>query len=284
MPSCPCTPFDSEHDWGIGTYARPRACWGSGSRSAASTCWARCRSIRPYLAAPSADPSPYLPVSRLAYNEVFVDPVALPEFSSCPDARARWAASERRIAALRSSPLVPYEEVAALLREVLEPMARCAVGRSPSGAPGGPAGLRPTRTRNSRPTHEFRARGERARAREQRPGSLRDRVLPLLPVGRAGAAGGGDAVLPALRRLPGRFASAWVRPGLVARLLRAGRPRWRTARPVLSAWARTGASALCIPSAFARTSTASCLPRWPAPSAMPRASASTTSWACSGCS
>jgi 4-alpha-glucanotransferase len=121
----------SAHNWGIGTYSDLGRLgeWVSG-------CGVDLLGTLPlypaFLAGPQADPSPYLPVSRLAYNEVYVDPVALPEFSSCRDARGRWAASERHVAALRASTLVPYEQVARLLREVLEPMARCAVdGRLP---------------------------------------------------------------------------------------------------------------------------------------------------------
>jgi 4-alpha-glucanotransferase len=168
-PACPASPrrlgafmpvhaIRTEHDWGIGTYSDLEALgeWLSG-------CGVGVLGTLPlypaYLAAPSADPSPYLPVSRLAYNEVFVDPVALPEFSSCPEARTRWTASERRIAALRAAPLVPYEDVAQLLREVLEPMARCAVdGRLPERQ----AGLRAFARANPELESyaEFRARGE----------------------------------------------------------------------------------------------------------------------------
>ena len=168
-PTCPASPrwlgafmpvhaIRTEHDWGIGTYGDLEVLgeW-------LSECGVDVLGTLPlypaYLATPSADPSPYLPVSRLAYNEVFVDPVALPEFSSCPDARTRWASSERRIAALRSSPLVPYEDVAALLREVLEPMARCAVeGRLPERQ----AGLQAFARANPELENyaEFRARGE----------------------------------------------------------------------------------------------------------------------------
>jgi 4-alpha-glucanotransferase len=115
----------SEHDWGIGTYSDLERLgeW-------ASACGVDLLGTLPlypsFLDAPRADPSPYLPVSRLAYNEIYLDPVALPEFAACPEARQRWAASADRIAALHSSPLVPYEEVAQLIRAALEPMARCA--------------------------------------------------------------------------------------------------------------------------------------------------------------
>jgi 4-alpha-glucanotransferase len=135
-PTCPASPrrlgafipvhaIRTAHDWGIGTYTDLERLgeWVSG-------CGVDLLGTLPLypasLAARQPDPSPYLPLSRLAYNEIFIDPVALPEFASCPDARARWSASERRIEQLRSLPLVPYEDVARLTREVLEPMAHCA--------------------------------------------------------------------------------------------------------------------------------------------------------------
>ncbi len=121
----------SEHDWGIGTYSDLKRLgeWVSGR---GVDLLGTLPLYPAFLEAPRADPSPYLPVSRLAYNEIFIDPVALPEFASSREARQQWAASEGRIAALRSSPFVPYEEVAHLIRQVLEPMARCAEdGRLP---------------------------------------------------------------------------------------------------------------------------------------------------------
>jgi 4-alpha-glucanotransferase len=169
-PTCPASPrrlgafmpvhaIRTEHDWGIGTYTDLERLgeWVSG-------CGVDLLGTLPLypasLAAGRADPSPYLPLSRLAYNEIFIDPVALPEFASCPDARTRWSASERRIEGLRSSPLVPYEDVARLTREVLEPMARCAVDGRPSERQ---AGLRAfARTHPELEDYaRFRACGER---------------------------------------------------------------------------------------------------------------------------
>jgi 4-alpha-glucanotransferase len=74
---------------------------------------------------PPADPSPYLPVSRLAYNEVFVDPTVLPELAAAPEARRLLDSDEfrRRISAAHQSTLVDYEAVSVLRRQVLAPMA-----------------------------------------------------------------------------------------------------------------------------------------------------------------
>ena len=86
---------------------------------------ARAFAMLPILAADyngaHCDPSPYLPVSRLFWNELFVDPRRLPEFAVC-DAARRLIESDRfrrTVAALRSAPLIDYPEAQALKREVL---------------------------------------------------------------------------------------------------------------------------------------------------------------------
>ena len=72
------------------------------------------------------EPSPYLPVSRLFWNELHVDPRRLPEFERCEPAK-RLVASQafrRRVAALRGESLVDYREAMRLRRSVLELLAR----------------------------------------------------------------------------------------------------------------------------------------------------------------
>lgn len=141
-PRCPSSPrrlgafmpvhaLRTQDDWGVGSYTDLGRLAG----------WLLERGVDllatlplyPAFLEPPADPSPYMPVSRLAYNDVFIDPVALPEFAACRDAQERWAGPlAADIAALRSSTLVPYEAVARLLRAVLEPMSRCVCdGRLP---------------------------------------------------------------------------------------------------------------------------------------------------------
>jgi 4-alpha-glucanotransferase len=114
----------SAADWGIGSY----------SELARLSKWASENGcdlvgtlpVYPAFLDPPADPSPYLPVSRLAYNEVFVDPVALPEFVKSQEARERCSSASFRehLASLRSSTLVDYEEVARLKRSVLEELSQ----------------------------------------------------------------------------------------------------------------------------------------------------------------
>jgi len=77
--------------------------------------------------------SPYLPVTRLGWNELYVDPTALPELEVSPDARELLAsdAFTRALADARRGALVDYPSSMALVRRMLEPLAR-AVYTGPS--------------------------------------------------------------------------------------------------------------------------------------------------------
>ncbi|HEV7671555.1 MAG TPA: 4-alpha-glucanotransferase [Thermoanaerobaculia bacterium] len=72
------------------------------------------------------EPSPYAPASRLFWNEVYVDPRRLPEFSGSPAARALAESAEFRAeaAALAALPAVDWARTAALKRQVLTELAQ----------------------------------------------------------------------------------------------------------------------------------------------------------------
>lgn len=72
------------------------------------------------------DPSPYAPVSRLFWNEFYVDVTRVPELARCPAARSLLASNEVRshIEGLRSTNLADYRGQMALKRRVLEELAR----------------------------------------------------------------------------------------------------------------------------------------------------------------
>jgi 4-alpha-glucanotransferase len=122
----------SEADWGTGSYSDlaglGRFISTLGGAMLASL------PLYPSFLDPPADPSPYRPVSRLAYNELFIDPTELPELRSCEIARQLLEADDflERIAAARRSPLVQYEEVSRLRRQVLQPMAESLFSGSPT--------------------------------------------------------------------------------------------------------------------------------------------------------
>ncbi|MEW6771148.1 MAG: 4-alpha-glucanotransferase [Bacillota bacterium] len=73
------------------------------------------------------EPSPYLPVSRLFWNEFYLDVTRIPELDRCPAARDLLSspAVQHEIAALRDTPLVDYRRTMAVKRRVLEHLSRC---------------------------------------------------------------------------------------------------------------------------------------------------------------
>jgi 4-alpha-glucanotransferase len=82
-------------------------------------------STLPFLAAfldEPFDPSPYAPVSRLLWNELYVDPTRTPEWESSLDARklAQSPQFTRDLDALRSSAHVDYRRLYARKREILK--------------------------------------------------------------------------------------------------------------------------------------------------------------------
>ena len=79
------------------------------------------------------EPSPYRPVSRQFWNEVYLDPRRTPEFarSSAAQRYVRSTAFRRRVAGLERRPYVDFRAVAKLRREVIERMLR-SFDRAPS--------------------------------------------------------------------------------------------------------------------------------------------------------
>lgn len=77
------------------------------------------------------EPGPYMPVSRRFWNELYVDPAALPDVADCAEARdlLRSPGFRSRVRALRRAPLVDYRGAMAAKREVLEVLARHAFER-----------------------------------------------------------------------------------------------------------------------------------------------------------
>jgi len=73
------------------------------------------------------EPSPYLPTSRLFWNEFYLDITKVPDLHKCPSAQALIASPsfQEEIKALRNSALVNYRQQMALKRQALEEMCRC---------------------------------------------------------------------------------------------------------------------------------------------------------------
>ncbi|MGH9047044.1 MAG: 4-alpha-glucanotransferase, partial [Acidimicrobiales bacterium] len=127
-----------ESDWGVGSY-RDLAELGRWTRSVGGSIVGTLPLYPAFLDQP-CDPSPYLPVTRLGYNELYVDPDSVPELASAPAAREVLAAGgfSAAIADARRSPTVRYEQLQRLHRSVLEPLADelCSSGRGQSALHG----------------------------------------------------------------------------------------------------------------------------------------------------
>lgn len=135
-PRCPSNPrgwgaflplhaMRSERNWGIGSYADLADLVGWIGDHGGE--WVGTLPLFPlFLDAAPVDPSPYLPVTKLGWSEIHVDPTRLPEFAETPTAVDPLASTEvqARLARARSSELVDHAEVMAVIRSILEPMAR----------------------------------------------------------------------------------------------------------------------------------------------------------------
>lgn len=129
----------SEKCWGVFAplYAlRSRTSWGSGSFSDLLTLakWikglgggmvATLPILSAYLDRPY-DPSPYAPVSRLFWNEFYIDVERVPELETCKPARALLESSDfqAELKAARDSSLVDYRRLMQCKRQVLALLAR----------------------------------------------------------------------------------------------------------------------------------------------------------------
>ncbi|HXF57548.1 MAG TPA: 4-alpha-glucanotransferase [Actinomycetota bacterium] len=129
------------------------------------------------------EPSPYAPASRLFWNELYVDPRAIPELDRSEEARGLLGSGPVRLEleALGALPLVDYRRVAAARRRVLEALARAFFE---DGAPGRRAAFEAFLRSNPVVVDyaRFRAAGERYRATWRAwPAPDRDGALPDRP-------------------------------------------------------------------------------------------------------
>lgn len=117
----------SDADWGVGSY-RTLADLAEWTKELGAGLVSTLPLFPAFLGGGSepVEPSPYLPVSRLGWNELYVDPSALPEVEIAPDAREllESATFMAELGAARGSDRVDYESVMARVRKTLEPMAR----------------------------------------------------------------------------------------------------------------------------------------------------------------
>ncbi len=111
--------------------------WGSGDLSALQTLisWlgdmgGNMVGMLPMLAAfldDTTEPSPYIPASRLLWNEFYLDITSIPELESCPGAQDLLASAsfQRDIEAMRAAPEVDYRRIMIRKRQILAELCQC---------------------------------------------------------------------------------------------------------------------------------------------------------------
>ena len=87
--------------------------------------------LLPLFLGTTAEPSPYIPGSRLLWNEFYLDINKVPEFQDCSSAKALLTSPsfQNGIQALRNSDLIDYQQEMALKRRVLEELSQCFFGK-----------------------------------------------------------------------------------------------------------------------------------------------------------
>ena len=87
----------------------------------------------PLLATFPEHPSPYRPISRLVWNEFYLDVSRILESEDCPSAWSMLASSpfQNEIKMLRELPLVDYERQVLLKRRIVEELCRCCLVERP---------------------------------------------------------------------------------------------------------------------------------------------------------
>ncbi|MGH7873904.1 MAG: 4-alpha-glucanotransferase, partial [Candidatus Binatia bacterium] len=117
---CPVYALRSQHNWGAGDFADLEELIDF-THQANGNAVATLPLLANFLDEPF-NPSPYAPVSRLFWNELYLDLPRIPEFAGCPAAQSLLASGEfcREIETARALSLIDYRKVMALKRQVLE--------------------------------------------------------------------------------------------------------------------------------------------------------------------
>ena len=117
---CPLYALNSDRSWGAGDYT-DLAAFAQFVGDLSGTAVATLPMLASFLDEPF-NPSPYAPVSRLFWNEFYLDVTSIPEFEQCAEAQALVNSSEfqRELIAIQSEPLIDYRKCMALKRQVIE--------------------------------------------------------------------------------------------------------------------------------------------------------------------
>jgi 4-alpha-glucanotransferase len=126
---CPLYALNSAHSWGAGDFA-DLADLIEFTAELNGHAAATLPLLASFLDEPF-NPSPYAPVSRLFWNEFYLDIEHIPELSRCASARAILVSEDFRLElqAVRAKPLVDYRRAMALKRRVLAELCRSLMRR-----------------------------------------------------------------------------------------------------------------------------------------------------------
>ena len=121
---CPLYALHSEQSWGTGSFSDLQALTALVTQFGGHAV-----GTLPLLAAfldEPFNPSPYAPVSRFFWNEVYLDVTRMPDLQRSPAARAivNSPGFQRELKRLRAAPLVDYRRAMALKRRVFDELAR----------------------------------------------------------------------------------------------------------------------------------------------------------------
>ncbi|MBM4262050.1 MAG: 4-alpha-glucanotransferase [Deltaproteobacteria bacterium] len=178
---CPAYALTEERSWGAGDFSSLAAFTLFASQNRVAVVGTL--PLLPAFLDEPFDPSPYAPVSRLFWNEFYIDVERIPGVADCAAARALLDSASFRDAlrSLRAAPLIDYRRLMALKRSVLEELLAALLST---------AGVRRSSYENYVAAHPnlqdyagFRARVERDHETWQHwPGPARTGVLGLADV------------------------------------------------------------------------------------------------------
>ena len=117
---CPLYALNSNRSWGAGDYT-DLAAFADFVGDLKGAAVATLPMLASFLDEPF-NPSPYAPVSRLFWNEFYLDVERIPEFEHCPSAQAllNSPAFRRELSEVQGKSLIDYRRCMALKRQVIE--------------------------------------------------------------------------------------------------------------------------------------------------------------------
>jgi 4-alpha-glucanotransferase len=173
---CPLYALASESSWGAGEFT-DLAAFADFTAASGGHVVGTLPLLSAFLDEPF-NPSPYAPVSRIFWNEFYLDVGTLPELQHCPTARdmIRSTDFQRELETHRAAPFVEYRRIMALKRRVLEELLRSLLSQPPERRAGFEAFIATHSRADDYAT--FRAKTERERkpweqwAESSRAGSI----------------------------------------------------------------------------------------------------------------